>query len=221
MMSGKLVKIPLQFFGEEDLDLDDDFDYDFDEDKPAEDGEPAQEESSSTAGEPAADGQKNATEGGAAEDKPEAGEESDPDEGEDDDPDEKEPDKGEDDDPDEGEDDSAEDAPDEGYDRGVEELLAELRANGYVGDDIITLTADMRAKREAREALDAKKEQRAVNAAGKSHIKSMKPGQGTSGEGVAGFTSKDVAEVKACLLRSSKDGTRRARAALASLKIAK
>lgn len=72
------------------------------------------------------------------------------------------------------------------------ELISELKALGYVGNDIASLAADMKAKRESKAATDASKERKAVNAAGKSHIKSSSPGKGASGDGTGGVTERQV-----------------------------
>ena len=158
MEEKKLIKIPLQFFGEDDEDLDDGY---FDDDDGYFDDIPDTEEDYPDETEEGGDGSddgadESATENAEASDAPEQ---------------EKEDAKG-----------TTEES----------ELISELRALGYVGDDIKSLTADMKARREKRAELDASKERRAVNSAGKSHIKSGRPGKGASGDGTGGVTERQV-----------------------------
>lgn len=127
---------------------------------------------------------------------------------EEEDPDEDE-DSDEDDDSDEDEDSDEEDSGEngaeeaEGDDKGEDtnaELIKLLKAQGYVGDDLKALTADMKKKSEDNAKKAAKKEREAAMAAGKSHIKSGKPQRGMSGDGMDGFSQKDLREVSACLV---------------------
>lgn len=94
------------------------------------------------------------------------------------------------------------------------ELIAELKAAGYVGDDIAALTADMKKKREAKEKASAPAERRAAMSEGKGHIKSGKPSRSSTGEGAAAFTAKDLAEINACLKNPTKGEKGRSRVAL-------
>jgi hypothetical protein len=141
--------------------------------------------------------------GGSAEDEDEDlfGEDYD----EDEDPDEDE-DSDEDDDSDEDEASDEEDSDENGAEEESEgedtnaELIKLLKAQGYVGDDLKALTADMKKKSEDNAKKAAKKEREAAMAAGKSHIKSGKPQRGMSGDGMDGFSQKDLREVSACLV---------------------
>lgn len=75
-------------------------------------------------------------------------------------------------------------------------LIAELKAAGYVGDDIKSLTADIKKKHEDASGKAAAAERAAANKEGKGHVKSGKPSKSASGDGMAGFTHRDVEEMK-------------------------
>ena len=75
-------------------------------------------------------------------------------------------------------------------------LIAELKAAGYVGDDIKSLTADVKKKREDASNKAAAAERAAANKEGKGHVKSGKPSKSASGDGIAGFTHRDIEEMK-------------------------
>lgn len=94
------------------------------------------------------------------------------------------------------------------------DLIADLKALGFKGDDLDALKADVKARREAKEKGDSAEERRAAQAAGKSHIKGSKPGRSASGELLEGFTARDIAEVNACLKNPNRGEKGRARAAL-------
>lgn len=106
--------------------------------------------------------------------------------------------------------DTADDAGDSagGGNDGDADLISELRALGYVGNDLASLTKDMKTKREARAAQDAKSEGAAAKAAGKSHIRSGNPGKGANGAGTGGITEKQVSRF-AANTGSSKEEARR------------
>ncbi len=147
-MKEKLVKIPLQFFGE---DAEDDFEDDFSED----DEEDNEEEEDFGGGDDAEDAQ-----------------DADPEE-------------------DKGNEDEDGGKQDEGD--ATSALIAELKANGYVGDDLAALTSDMKKKREARETADKSRERREANAEGKAHVKSSRPGKSATGGSGGAFTERQVA----------------------------
>jgi hypothetical protein len=84
-----------------------------------------------------------------------------------------------------------EDAPAEGT-TDESELISELKALGYVGNDIKSLTADMKARREKKAEQDAAKEKHATVSASKSHIRSGNPGKGASGDGTGGISERQV-----------------------------
>ena len=71
-------------------------------------------------------------------------------------------------------------------------VIKELKANGYVGDDLAALTSDMKKKREAREAADKSRERREANAEGKAHVKSSRPGKSATGGSGGAFTERQV-----------------------------
>lgn len=75
---------------------------------------------------------------------------------------------------------------------GENDLLDELRMLGYVGKNLAEITADVKAKREASREKDASAERRAVNAEGKGHIKSGKPGKSATGDGTGGVSERRV-----------------------------
>jgi hypothetical protein len=149
----KLLRLSLQFFGEDDDNAGEDFDDEFFEDEDYEDEEQD-------------------TETDADDENAESGtDESDT------------------------EDDSDSGAADGGTDNDTgtdADLISELRALGYVGNDLASLTKDMKAKREAKAAADAKAEGAAAKAEGKSHVKSSRPGKSASGDGTGGITERQV-----------------------------
>lgn len=158
-MNKKLVKIPLQFFGEpeDQEDFGDDFD-DYEEDELG-GGDYAEDAEDDTA----------------------------------------DPEEEENDNEDGGTDDGAD--PDTNTDNEDSDLIAELRALGYVGDDLASLTSDLKAKREAKEAAEKSKSRKADLAASKAHVKSSKPSQSANGDATGGFTERQVtsfAEVAGC-----------------------
>lgn len=71
-------------------------------------------------------------------------------------------------------------------------LIAELRANGFVGDDLAALTSDMKAKREAKEQRDKSKARKTDLEAGKAHVKGSRPGKSASGGASSGYTERQV-----------------------------
>lgn len=170
-MKKKLIKIPLQFFGEPDDGDDFDDDLEYEDEENAEDYDDEEDSDSSTEDEEdidGSDGDKDAdktADGGKA----------------------------------------ANDHAD---------LIADLKALGFKGDDLDALKADVKARREAKEKGDSAEERRAAQAAGKSHIKGSKPGRSASGELLEGFTARDIAEVNACLKNPNRGEKGRARAAL-------
>lgn len=89
----------------------------------------------------------------------------------------------------------------------ADDLISELRALGYVGNDLAALTADMKKKREAQAAQDAKREAAATKAAGKNHIRSGKPGKSASGDGTGGVTERQV-EHFVSLTKESRESAR-------------
>ena len=105
-----------------------------------------------------------------------------------------------DDDSDENED--ADDAADGGKTAGDHaDLIANLKALGFKGDDLDALKADVKARRDAKEKGDKAEERRAAQAAGKSHIKGSKPHKGADGshsEGVSERRVRGLAETLKC-----------------------
>lgn len=75
---------------------------------------------------------------------------------------------------------------------GDADVIAELKAAGYVGDDLSALVADMKKKREAREKADASAERRAAMGEGKGHVKSSKPRKGVDGGTSGAITERKV-----------------------------
>lgn len=75
------------------------------------------------------------------------------------------------------------------------DLISELRALGYVGNDLAALTADMKAKREAKAAQEAKAQAKADRVDGKSHVRSSVPGKSASGDGTGGVSERRVISV--------------------------
>jgi hypothetical protein len=113
---------------------------------------------------------------------------------------EEDSDDGDSDDSDENE--NADDAADGGKTAGDHaDLIADLKALGFKGDDLDALKADVKARREAREKGDKAEERRAAQAAGKSHIKGSKPHKGADGshsEGVSERRVRGLAETLKC-----------------------
>lgn len=75
------------------------------------------------------------------------------------------------------------------------DLISELRALGYVGNDLAALTADMKAKREAKAAQEAKAQAKADRVDGKAHVRSSVPGKSASGDGTGGVNERRVISV--------------------------
>lgn len=174
-----LLKISLQFFGEDgDGGDDDDFDGDFFDDNDTDyygsDDEDAEEDGDTDEG--GADG------GDPAED-------ADEEDGAD----------GSDADEDDPAEEAGEEDPSSPADAGASppgeaevDLIAELRALGFVGNDIASLTADMKQKREAKAAEDAKAKKAADKADGKAHVRSGAPSRSASGDGTGGISERQV-----------------------------
>ena len=198
MIMEKLIKrIGLQFFAEDDEDLDEDFEDDFDDvpefygwDHDGED-EPDTEQSDDDAEEDAdggSDSDGDSDEDGESEDE---AEDTENDGGEDDEGTDARSDA-----------DEAKDTPpaeDKAQDNGNEELISELKALGYVGDDLASLTADIKKRRENAEKNAASEERRARNAEGKGHVSSSRPGKTAGGDGAGGFSSKQVRNLQQTL----------------------
>ena len=180
-MKKELVKISLQFFGE---DAEDDFDdYEDDWDEEEDEGEPNEDKADSDADN--------------GDDK------SDDDVDDEDASDDDEDNKSEDDTP------EKEDADEKGEEVSeTDALIAELKALGYEGNDLKSITASVKRRREAAEAA----ERRAANREGKGHVKAGKPSKSASGDGVSGFTQRDIEEMKAAIGNGCTD--ERARRAL-------
>lgn len=154
-MEKKLIRIPLQFFGESE----DDFEDDFEEIDDEEDNEKDEEEELGE-GEDAEDAEDNAA-----------------------DPEEIEQDN----------DSNAESNQGEGDT--TSELIAELKANGFVGDSLAALISDMKTKREAKDATAKSKQRQADLKASQAHIKGSKPGQGATAGAGSGFTERQVSDI--------------------------
>ena len=75
------------------------------------------------------------------------------------------------------------------------DLISELRALGYVGNDLAALTADMKAKREAKASEEAREQAKADRADGKAHVRSSVPGKSASGDGTGGVNERRVISV--------------------------
>lgn len=75
------------------------------------------------------------------------------------------------------------------------DLISELRALGYVGNDLAALTADMKAKREAKAAQEAREQAKADRVDGKAHVRSSVPGKSASGDGTGGVNERRVISV--------------------------
>jgi hypothetical protein len=158
-MKKKLIKIPLQFFGEEpEDDFEDNYEDDFEDD--IEDSEDGEEELG---------GGEDAEAGGDGAADPEG-------------------DKSEDGDGEKGT------AP-ESDGNGETQLIAELKALGYVGDDLASLASDMKTKREAKDATAKSKQRQADLKASQAHIKGSKPGQGATAGAGSGFTERQVSDI--------------------------
>lgn len=71
-------------------------------------------------------------------------------------------------------------------------VIKELKALGYVGDDLASLSSDMKKKREEREAQGKSRERSEKNAEGKAHIKSSRPGKSATGGASSAFTERQV-----------------------------
>jgi hypothetical protein len=162
MKDDKLIRIPLQFFGEgEENDFDDYYDEveDLEDDEDIEDAE-----------------EEDAAEDGGANDE----------------------DEGSKDDGNDGaKNGEGKDGAEEKGD--VDELIAELKASGYEGDDIKSILADVKKKRESASDRVAVAERAAANKEGKGHVKSGKPSRSASGDGMAGFSHRDIEEMRAAL----------------------
>ena len=198
-MKDELIKISLQFFGVDGEDDFDDYDDDWDEDE--DEGKP--DEDNSGDADKGGDNDASKGDGGAGED------------GSDDEDDEDVDDDDESDDEDVDNDDDPKDAPEkkDADEKGEEvsetdALMAELKALGYEGNDLKSITASMKRKREAAEAA----ERRAANREGKAHVKAGTPSKSASGDGVSGFTQRDIEEMKAAIGNGCTD--ERARRAL-------
>jgi hypothetical protein len=84
---------------------------------------------------------------------------------------------------------------------GDADLIAELKALGYVGDDLKALTSDMKTKREAKDAENKSKARKADLASSKAHVKASRPAQSANGDASGGFSERQVssfAEVAGC-----------------------
>lgn len=175
----KLLKLSLQFFGEDDKDfLDDvntddpddtdgdfeDADGDFDEEFFDEDGDLDDADDNADDG---ADNDASDTDNGADKDPASVGELT----------------------PSPEEESKAEEA------TANADLISELRALGYVGNDLAALTADMKAKREAKAAEEAREQAKADRADGKAHVRSSVPGKSASGDGTGGVNERRVISV--------------------------
>ena len=160
MREDKLIRIPLQFFGEPEDEEDFDDYYDDEDEDLDEDDADSEEESAEDA--------ETDTEDGDVEEETDEGESG------------KEPEE------------DSEETDESEETNETDALIAELRAAGYVGDDIKSLTADVKKKNESAAAAERK----AANSASKSHLKSGKPGKKASGDGMAGFSRRDIEEMK-------------------------
>ena len=173
MKEDKLVRLSLQFFGEPDEELDEDF-GEYDEyDEYLDDEEELDEESE-------------------GEDAEEESEEEDSDGSDDEDA---ESGDGEEDDGQSEEQDAQKDGEEQEEDD-TAELIAALKAAGYKGDDIKALTADVKKRSEDASKKDNAAERAAKNNEGKGHVKSGKPTKSATGDGMAGFTRRDIEEMK-------------------------
>lgn len=75
-------------------------------------------------------------------------------------------------------------------------LIAALKAAGYKGDDIKALTADVKKRSEDASKKNNAAERAATNKEGKGHVRSGKPSKGANGDGMSGFTRRDVEEMR-------------------------
>ena len=197
-MKDELIKISLQFFGG---DVEDDFDdYDDDWDEDEDEGKPDEDNSGNA--DKGGDDDASKGDGGAGED----GSDDEDDEDVDDDESDHE-DVDNDNDPKNAP--EKKDADEKGEEVSeTDALMAELKALGYEGNDLKSITASMKRKREAAEAA----ERRAANREGKAHVKAGTPSKSASGDGVSGFTQRDIEEMKAAIGNGCTD--ERARRAL-------
>ena len=81
------------------------------------------------------------------------------------------------------------------------DIIAELKALGYVGENLKALASDMKTKREAKSADEKSKARKADLAASKAHVKSSRPGQSANGDASGGFSERQVsnfAEIAGC-----------------------
>lgn len=99
-------------------------------------------------------------------------------------------------------------------DDATEDVIKELKAQGYVGNDLASLAADMKRRREEKEKKAAANERKNAMGEGKKHVRSGKPQQGAAGTGMEGFSQKDLREVAACLTKKGGDQSKRASAAI-------
>lgn len=178
MKNEDLVKISLQFFGENG-DIDDDQDDDFDD---AFDG--VDDEIPEHWGE---DDDDDLDDEGDDQDADDQGDGDDQDED----------DKGEDSDADGGQENtdvkSAEEKDEGGEQSETAALIAALKAAGYKGDDIKALTADVQKRNEDASSKAAAEERAAANKEGKGHVRSGKPTRSASGNGSGGVSERRVA----------------------------
>ena len=61
-----------------------------------------------------------------------------------------------------------------------------------MGNDIASLTADMKQKREAKAAADIKAQKSADKADGKAHVRSGAPSKSASGDGTGAISERQV-----------------------------
>ena len=87
----------------------------------------------------------------------------------------------------------------EGSDDAQAELISELHALGYVGDDLASIAADMRRRREDAKSMEASVERRAKNAESKGHISSARPQRSVALDGADGFSAKQVRNLQQSL----------------------
>ena len=87
----------------------------------------------------------------------------------------------------------------DGADDAQAELISELQALGYVGDDLASLVQDMRRKREDAKAAEASVERRARNAESMGHISSARPQRSVALDGADGFSAKQVRNLQQSL----------------------
>ena len=87
----------------------------------------------------------------------------------------------------------------EGTNDAQDELISELHALGYVGDDLASIAADMRRRREDAKSIEASVERRAKNAESKGHISSARPQRSVALDGADGFSAKQVRNLQQSL----------------------